>query len=281
MIPTELNPAWVDVNFRSVAPTIGKRCGLIKEAPAERNARFPCRAMGPEVKIDLLPESDWRGLVDAKEGRSNRDIIDGPKDQKSEGSCTGFAMDMTFETKFMRTYGVKHRIRCSPQSTYQTCGSSSGSGSTLSCNLIKARDVGYIPSDTPENRERFNGVVLKEVGWSQRSNPRPDGWQEVAKNFRVDEWAEINSMAAFATCLILDIPVLYGRNGHALCAIALVWRNGRWYVMYLNSWGDWGDEGYGYDVFSSRLLGYGCYVPISIVHPDISGFEVPAPKLVV
>jgi len=196
-------------------------------------------------------------------------------------NCTSFNTTIEYEYLFTLTYGRQYWIEFSPQSLYQLCGSSSGSGSSLSCNMEKLRTSGLIPADTPANRERFGAMVLKNVGWSQRSNPRPDGWREFAKHFRVNEWVKISTLEEFFTCLLLNKPVSYGRSGHSICGVAPVWRNG-WKIMYHNSWGDWGDEGFGYDTFSTRLLGYGCYTPLSIYHPDIEGLHLPpAPNVTV
>jgi hypothetical protein len=45
--------------------------------------------------------------------------------------------------------------------------------------------------------------------------------------------------------------------------------------MYHKSWGTWGDDGFGYDTFAERLLGYGAYATVSIKHPTIEGLILP------
>jgi len=278
-IPHELKPEWIDVDFIKSAKDCGRMLGCIEETEAARDEIIAATPFSA-ANINVIAEDDWKEVSDAKQGYSLRSLELPTKDQDGEGSCTSNNQTRGYEFVLVKTFGRSFFVSFSPMSLYQLCASSSGSGSSLSCNLTKARDVGFIPSDTPANRARFGSLVLRDVGFSQRSNPRPDGWQEIAKQFRIAEYVKLTTVEQFATCLLLDIPVSYGRSGHAICAVALVWRNGRWYVMYQNSWGDWGDHGYGYDTLSSRLLGYGVYAATSIRHPNIEGFHLPPTSLI-
>jgi len=274
LVPEKLKDEWCDVDFEVACKDANRLCGFLPETEEEREM-YCASTPFANTKIDIIPESDWREVYEMKQGVTPRILGVPTKDQDGEGSCTSFNQTIEYEYMFVQKYGRQYWIEFSPQSLYQLCGSGPGSGSSLSCNMEKIRTSGLIPADTPANRERFGDMVLKNVGWSQRSNPRPSGWQEFAKNFRVKEWVRIRTMEEFVTCLLLDRPVSYGRSGHSICGVALVWRNNRWYIMYHNSWGNWGDQGFGYDSLSGRLLGYGCYAPMSIYHPDIEGLPLP------
>jgi len=273
--PQELKPEWVDVDFEKEARRCGRELGCVWEEAEVRDQIIAATSFEASG-ISVIAEDDWKEVFDEKQGYSLRSLALPRKDQDGEGSCTSNNQTRGFEYTFARSYGRAFWISFSPMSLYQLCASSSGSGSSLSCNITKARDVGFLPSDTPENRKRFGSMVLKDVGYSQRSNPRPDGWQEFAKQFRIREYVKLTTVEQFASCLLMDLPISYGRSGHAICGGALVWRNGRWYVAYDNSWGaGWGDDGWGYDTLSSRLLGYGVYASTAIWHPQVEGLHLP------
>jgi len=275
IIPTKLKPEWCDVNLPRAAKDANRMLGCIEQTEQERD--YLCKTTSfADTSIKVIPESDWKEAVREKGDYTLRLLQIPTKDQNGEGSCTSNAMTSGYEYRLAATYGRRFWIEFSPMSLYQLCGTSAGGGSTLSCNMSKARESGFIPANSAANRERFDKMVLKAVGFSQRSNPRPAGWREFAINFCVEEWVKITTVEQFATCLLLNIPVLYGRSGHAILGVALVYRNGRWYVDYHNSWRhDWGDDGHGYDTLGSWLLGYGCYAPVSIKHPTIDGLHLP------
>jgi|GEM_PF-5624343 len=281
-IPRELDSSWLDVNFPVEAERYNRDkpaeqhrlCGLIKEDEQVRDAA--CLSTPFASKLQTIPESQWETIIKAKGDDGTPRMFGLPSKSQIGNSCTSNAMDRLFELRMVQAYGREYFIQFSPMSLYQFCCGGRDAGSSLSCNMETARTKGFLPSATPINRDRFGAMVLKDGGYTFRQNPRPDGWEPFAQQFVVVEWLKISTVNEFATCLLLNIPVLYGRSGHALCGVALVIRNRRLYCMYDNSWGtDWGDHGYGYDSFGSWLMGYGCYAAVTIRHPKIDGLHLP------
>jgi hypothetical protein len=162
-------------------------------------------------------------------------------------------------------YGLKHWVEVSPISIYRWVTPGPGSGSTISDNLKQLRDVGMLPVNSDSNREVLRKVglpeshVLATTGYSQRF---PDGWKDTAKFFRAAEWYDISSFDGFVSAILEGFPVCYGRAGHAICGVRVVKRNGVWTIKYANSWGNWGEGGYGYDsesYIAGAIRSYGAW----------------------
>ncbi|GIV51768.1 MAG: hypothetical protein KatS3mg038_2289 [Candidatus Kapaibacterium sp.] len=68
----------------------------------------------------------------------------------------------------------------------------------------------------------------------------PQGWEETARQFLLDEVYVCRSVAAVVSALLRGHPVIVGRDGHAICYVRPTYRRGALSVIYANSWGQWG-----------------------------------------
>jgi len=225
-----------------------------------------------DTGIDLIPRGEWRNLL--RENVSLEKVVGSIKNQKNEGSCASNATTQCFEIVWNMMLGPKHWIQMSPISIYRFVADGPNSGSTIDSNLRRLRDVGCLPSkDGPDNSDMLQQLGLdinhrlKNVGYYQQF---PHGWEQTAKHFRALEWFEIQSFDEFVTCLFMDFPVCYGRAGHAITGVTPVLDGSTWHVKYANSWGDWGDGGYGFDsegFISGSISSYGAWGLRSVVWP--------------
>jgi hypothetical protein len=227
---------------------------------------------------DIIPRGEWDGLVE--NDVSVEELVEKIKNQRNEGTCASNATGQCGEIITNLTYGEQFWIELSPIAVYRWIAGGPNTGSTISGNLRQYRDVGFLPVDTPRNRQilELAGLnpnhVLKETGYYQQF---PSGWKETARHFQADEWMEISNFEGMATASLLDFPICYGRSGHAICGVKLVKRNGQWHIKYANSWGNWGSSGgkfsygFGYDSesFISRAIrSYGAWALRSIKMSD-------------
>lgn len=222
--------------------------------------------------FDVLPRSEWQeGKPEASFANSNVWRI---KNQGREGTCTSNATTQAMEIVANQQFGGDNWVELSPISIYKACGRSASSGSSVSCNIRRATDVGALPVGNDDNWSRM------QDGWNLNSShtmpprgfhtPYPEGFRDTAKHFRIDETSDIESFDEFATALQRGWPVVYGRAGHAICGVLLVRHRGQWAVRYANSWGNWGDSGYGYDTegyISRAIRQYGAIAVRSVVIP--------------
>jgi len=98
-----------------------------------------------------------------------------------------------------------------------------------------------------------------EAVWPQskgfRAKPSQAAYDDAAKHKGIEAFDVVTS-AGFKTCLLKHGPVAYGRQGHAILAVQCL-PKGK--IKYANSWGDWGDKGYGIDNISAVNWGYGAW----------------------
>jgi len=212
-----------------------------------------------EEAIPLIPEEDWIDRIREREGMTGLDdLVTKIKNQRNEGSCASNAATQCEEIVRRIQRGLKHWVSISAMSLYKRVGSSAGSGSTIDGNLRELKARGALPSDTPENRERFRHVH-PDTGFDIRL---PDGWEETGVLFKAGEWFDIASWRGIITSAIRGWPICYGRKGHAICGVRAVIRNGVIVLKYANSWGNWGDNGFGYDsrqAVENAIRSYGAW----------------------
>lgn len=211
----------------------------------------------------VYPRSEWDRL--AAESAGLETFVRKIKNQGSEGSCASNATCQAMEIAWNKALGLDLWLELSPISLYRWLAPGPGSGSTINGNLAQLRDTGALPVDTPENKDLLTRAgldiqhVLKATGYYQ---PFPPGWKATAAFIRALEWRDIATFAGLVSALWDGHPVVYGRAGHAICGARGMKRSGSWTIKYANSWGRWGDGGYGYDsesYVSASIRSYGAW----------------------
>jgi hypothetical protein len=152
--------------------------------------------------------------------------------------------------------GFKH-ILLNPWSLYRLVNGGADRGSNIDDNLVKARDVGILPES----------YWPRSKGW--RANP-PNGWKEIAKKHRIDEFFDITTVDEFGTALLKGFCVVWGWRGHAVYAVDVIDENS---FRYANSWHeDWGDKGFGTEQFRNINWAYGAWAIRSTILTDPDDF---------
>jgi hypothetical protein len=216
------------------------------------------RAFGGRLKVfgldrpsyeDLyatIPESEWPAEIaklDAAGGGCDQ-LVCWIYNQRNEGSCVANACSQAHEIVQSLQVGKDRSTRLSAISLYKRIGRSPGSGAMVSDGLDEMLERGVLPLDNPENRARFGNAVMPPTGFY---TAYPENWPETAKFFKVNESLVIRSVEGLMTALFNQHPVVVGRAGHSICYCRPMMRSGKLVVKYANSWGEWGDAGYGYD----------------------------------
>lgn len=242
---------WVDCDFSQQKEFVAgdtTEVDTFENENARQEPKFG-QADGEQVfedAIPLIPRSEWPNAI------AKIDAAGGSLDllrtriynQGREGSCTSNATSQAHELVQAMQWGKHNVIHLSAISLYKQVGGSPSSGSSVSGNMAALLKVGVLPLDDEANRAKGFKHVFPATGFYTKY---PQDWQQTAKLFRCHEIFDVRSFDGFITALIRGYPVVYGRDGHAICAVRPLYRNGKLYVKYANSWGDWGDNGYGYD----------------------------------
>jgi hypothetical protein len=236
------------VNVETPPPECGMGCQVRRDCLGSRSDVF-------EDAIRQVPQSQWDEMA-AQMGNADK-LVPYTLDQGREGSCVGNGSSWGFDFCQSLQVGPSRIVRTSPMSLYKRIGQTASSGAVIGDALEELRTRGILPLDTPENRAAF-AHVHPATGFAR---PLPAGWEETAASFRLEEYWEIATTAGMVSALLTGYAVVYGRSGHCICGVRPVLERGVWYVRYKNSWGEWGDNGFGYDTLSflERQNKYGWY----------------------
>lgn len=201
--------------------------------------------------VNLIPESQWKDEAAAIQaaGGGCSQLVSRIYNQGNEGSCVANACSQAHEIIQAKQAGKENVIHLSAISLYKRIGSSPNSGAMVSDGLEEMAERGILPLDTPENRAKFGTAVMPATGFR---TAYPAGWEATAKQFAASEWFICESVNELITALLNQHPVVVGRSGHSICYCDPIYKDGALLVKYANSWGDWGEQGFGYD--SLRMI---------------------------
>jgi hypothetical protein len=230
---------FIDVDFSQQPQFVRGDNGHNPLRDASRFAAFADEA-------ETIAESQWRELADAtqKAGGGASQLVTRIYNQGREGSCVANAASQGHEINQCRQFGKDRVVHLSAISLYKRIGRSASSGAMVSDGLEEMAERGILPLDTAENRERFGEHVMPATGFSERY---PDGWESTAKRITAHEWVICDSVNEIISALLRQWPVMVGRSGHAICYCDPVYDGRNLLVKYANSWGNWGENGFGYD----------------------------------
>lgn len=188
----------------------------------------------------LIPRNEWQGRIESMEADKSRlsDLIRWknlpPKNQEQTNYCWVNAPTHCLE--IIRLQQNQQVVILSPASAgAQIKGYRNVGGWGLEA-LQWISDHGLVPvSQWPANAISRSYATENNMA--------------LAKSYAVDEWIELKprDLDQLISCLLRRIPVAVGYNwwGHEVTAIDAVWRNGTVAIRIRNSWGNWGDFGFG------------------------------------
>lgn len=218
-----------------------------------------------EASQVMVDPKDWQRLLEkqAAENTGCDAFVKQIKNQSKEGSCVGQATTSAVENIEGQMFGLDRMTLLGSISLYKQIGRSAGSGAMLGDALEAIRDVGILPLDTPENRAKYGNHVMKNTGFG---TPFPSGWKTTAAKFKVTEWLVGRSFEGMVSASLCNKPIVYARSGHCILGVRFIWKGGKLTLKYQNSWGNWGDNGFGYDSESvaRRASGY-WFCPLQVV----------------
>lgn len=232
-----IDPKFIDVDFPSQPQFTHGDLGI-------RAFDQNCAAYGEAVT--LIPESRWKDEAAAIQaaGGGCSQLVSRIYNQGNEGSCVANACSQALEVIQCKQLGKENVTHLSAISLYKRIGSSPNSGAMVSDGLDEMATRGILPLDTPENRAKYGAAVMPNTGFR---TPYPANWEATAAKFRATEWFIIESVPELVTALLNQHPVVVGRSGHSICYCDVVYQSNSLLVKYANSWGDWGENGFGYD----------------------------------
>jgi len=236
--------------------------GLLKSSDEEESFgdEFP-----PEM---VIPREQWAARIAANQAArfSPTMYVSHMHFQAPEHSCVSNATTTAVEVVWFRQTG--YQVKLSPMSLYCRMNSRRWGGSSVFGNLIEAAERGILPEDTPGNRRLFGSHVTHENTPYFQASELPSGWESTAKHFRPLLFFRIRTKEQFATALLRGWPIVDGRDGHSICHLELVVKDGRFLSKYADSYGEGrGDGGYLYDS-EGKWSTNGTWCLVSVAMPD-------------
>lgn len=174
------------------------------------------------------------------------DLVVNIFNQGREGSCVANAWAQSHQILQAKQVGKDKVVKLSAISLYKQIGTSPSSGANVTNGGEKMSKMGILPLDTPENRAKFKHV-MPATGFYEKY---PQNWQDTAKMFRGLEMYRCKTVKGIFSANLRGCPVIVGRQGHSIVYVRPTLYKGRRVMKYPNSWGNWGDKGYGYDTQS-------------------------------
>jgi len=190
-------------------------------------------------RIKVVPEDQWESLAAQISLRPHVKTV---LNQGSVGSC---AAESSVQALMIarEIAGLPHVV-LNPYFVYHTTSGGRDAGSSIDENLAFLMEFGCAPES----------VWSRSRGW--REEPSAEA-KAAALEFKIKESFDISSKAEFVSAEVDAFPVVFGANGHAICAV----QHTKDYPLIVNSWAaSWGDGGFGKWVpYSGINWNYGCY----------------------
>lgn len=214
-----------------------KRMGLVPVRRTAINLRLK-----PFAEDEILQPEQWGPyLADSREEPSVEAYSEGPYDQNGAGSCTTEAGCGGVKTCINFARGVGSAPEFNPWFVYQGINGGQDGGSSLEDAIAFLQTYGACPASI---WPRSKGIFAK---------PSAEAYV-VASEYQLKEITLIRNRAEFGTAIIKRWPVHFYYNSHSVLGTRLLSTT---QFRFLNSWGDWGENGYGTIPFSS--IGWPAY----------------------
>jgi len=208
-------------------------------------------------KIDVFSDEQIREMLKNPNRPKMRKKVPVIFDQDGVGSCAWEACTQAITT--CRAIANQPFVLFNPWFGYGYTNDRDN-GSSIDENLRVAMVRGIAPES----------LHPRSKGWN--SNPSDEAVQK-ALEFKPLEVYDVTNAREFKSALLQRFVVVYGRSGHAITAVELEDFDE---ICYANSWGNWGDNGFGHERLSRSVnYGYGAWAIRSTTDAD------PPPYIVV
>lgn len=204
-------------------------------------------------RLAVIDPREWDSILAkrANEGEALNGRADVVQilDQDGIGSCACESTCQAMHVTMKRSGAPVEMLN--PWSIYRVTSDGRDAGSNIDRNLQFARDVGVLPVKFFPRYDAAGKVVNR---WNARP---PAGWEEIASQYRIDEWYDCTTTADIGTALLLGFAVVIGWSGHSELLVDLLPGQK---ATVANSWGTrWGDGGFHVEPLGRVNFAYGAF----------------------
>jgi hypothetical protein len=223
----------------------GRKRGAILESTSPRKARAKvadrCDPIRRADGFHLIPSDQWDRYADTPAHLNKRNRYPWLLDQDGIGSCGSESKEYTMRALWDEMNQPSWFPN--PLGTYNTVSGGVDRGSVIGHNVEFARDVGCFPEEV---WPRSKGFRAKPSAFAV----------EVAGFFRLIEFFHVETIEEFVSALLQGWFIHAGYSGHAISFFRYAKKG---ILHYINSWGNWGQNGVGSLSADKVYFGYGAY----------------------
>lgn len=220
----------------------GRKPGVLKERTRGPRRRLYYDRCDPlKSQIEIIPEKYWEEQAAKRWHKARRYRYRYTYDQDGIGSC---AAESAYGCKgACDTRQGLPMVFGNPLGTYHTTSGGRDRGSVIGDNMELIRDEGCFPEEVWPRSKGF------------RAEPSAEA-KKIAGFFKLKEFFYIETIAELVSALLQGYDVQGGYSGHA---VAFMQYLGRRLALFKNSWGNWGDNGFGELSIDNIYKPYGIY----------------------
>lgn len=229
-------PIIDESNFEQfAAPPVGQSKGLVQRD----YGKFP-KGYSPyarAAKLDVPPRSEWPALIEQREKSRSRisDILTDakipPLNQQSTSNC--WANSVVGCAEVCRCIAGLPYVPLSPAFIATTLGRFNGGMGVEAMEVMAEKGA---PPTSLYGANANRKTITDEI-------------KQAAAEFKTLEWIELPSTfdQMAGALLLYNAPCELGYNfwGHSVMGCDIVCVNGKFGVRFRNSWGNWGENGFG------------------------------------
>ena len=202
--------------------------------------------------FETIEQRYWSDHIGGEDGVTLRPKAGWIMDQNGRGSCAGEGAWNAGEICSRIADPKGGWPKGNPIFMYRVTSGGRDQGSSLISNVNFLKEHGCA-SNAVWPRDSRN--------WLKR--PSEEAIED-AKRYRLLKVMRVENWTEFGSCLLLGIPVYFGYPGHAICAVQLLSTTR---FVYENSWGNWGDKGFGTLANSRIEWKYRAYAFLEVTKP--------------
>jgi len=243
--------------------------------------------------MDVIPDTDWLDIIRGTNKPECSTLSWLTFDQNGYGSCASEAGNMG--TTVVREASGRERVEFNPLFTYYTVSGGRDGGSSLDENVAFLKEHGSCPESVWPRSKGFRAKPSDEA-YAAAENYRADEIYDIDTSSSAVFYREFGSALLYGYCVDFGYPghsilatelveedpsnPIMSQSANMIESYIQSCRRkagfprypkcdmidmpkgvvDNVYIKYKNSWGDWGDNGFGYIRFRSVQRSYGAFV---------------------
>lgn len=230
----------------------GRKPGIKEDKPSK--IMDACDPITSSDYFERISPDHWEELCQNRIHKQRPKRYLWTLDQNGRGSCGAECVDHAAHASERRQDPKGPGVLTNPWGRYRITSGGTDRGSVIRDNVEHCLKYGRYPEE----------LHPRSLGW--RAEPSAEA-KRVAKLLTLREYFYCEYVNDFVSAILQGFEGVFGYIGHAISACQLV---SRYTLKYKNSWGNWGQNGFGTIALKDIYTPYGMFVfkSVSILDPN-------------